>query len=193
MPQMFEEPDPGFSVGKMRPEAALEKATRDFLDYNWIIVPLKGTGYTEPELKEKIVQVFLDRYRMNWNEGVSPEEIIGDVNIHQVVVELAPMSRRKIREVEPVEFAKPSPVKASMFDLKSLNQLFQIGLKGWADIEKTAMLKSILGNAQQGKDSSIPPVAVSTWRMSKLQTGFLIGGAILVLGSVVFLAARKRK
>lgn len=182
--------------GNILPDTKLEETTRAALRASYDLRPVGSE--TKQQLEDRIIGAFLNAYAVNWNADTPPSEIIGDVNFHEVVRSISPLSVRKAAStaVGPADFTRPTvgAVEAPPMNYSQWLSLLRLGWQAYTDTKGRAVAMDLAQKQAAGQKLYIPSgvqanAAASTG--SSVWT-WVIGGAAAV-GLVALVAYIWRK
>ena len=183
------------AAGNVRPDAQVADATRAAIRRAYRLRPVGSE--TLQQLEDRIVAVFTQRYMINWNQWArSPDEIIGDVNFHEVVSEISPLSVRiSASPVDPVQrvdnFVQPTPgaVTAPKMDFDGWMAMLRLGWQGYTDSKGRQVALDLMRRQAQGQTLYVPKSAqqrIDTKATNRVW--MIVLGGVAVVGVVSLLA-----
>lgn len=145
--------------GNILPDTKLRETARAALRASYDLRPVGSE--TKEQLENRILDVFMDAYAVNWNADTPPEEIIGDVNFHEVVRSVSPLSVRKAitkQPVGPTDFTRPTAgaVVAPQMDYAQWLSLLRLGWQAYTDTKGRAVALDLANKQAAGQRVYIP-------------------------------------
>lgn len=203
-------------TGEVRSDTELEQAVREAIRREWQLVPMGG--WTEKDLEDNIVQRFVKYYGWNINKGVTPDEIVGDITLHEVVVTVNPMARRKVsyddvapepvtqaktvktvtgqtKTIQPGEYppVKPGYKDAPILTGEQINGIVQSLFGFLTEYQKREIEADIKRRQAEGKPVRVPetPQTNEILGMSRPLFFGLGATALIGIGAIAYLLLRK--
>lgn len=171
-------------TGRVRADTDIEAVARAALRREYELTPVGSE--TTSDLENRIVGIFVQRYGWNWNKDTPPDQIIGDVNFHNVVSEISPLSRRRIRPANLTQAPKPGSKTAPWMSADQILSLVDTLFGAYTLDQQRRIASELMQRQQERKPIYIPP---GTERSFSATAAVGLGlGAVAVLGLVGYLA-----